>query len=262
MDIVTYALCKKLAKSAISGIKNLTVNGLDLIIETNDGNKFTMTFPKPADGLDGKDGNSVVSIKIDNNNHLICTMSDETTIDAGEIKGIGGGLIQANKVSQFPTKGKDDTLYLSKEDNGLYYWDGISYAPIVSNTVEIFAKLETAAIEFDAINYTFDLPVDKVAVNVYVNGMYLTEDIDYTIDRTVTPNQITFTELYEEWEICSITYLKPVSGGDAPDTDLDYATTEDIDKLFENMSDIEIPDSKLDYATEEDINNLFKEGNK
>ena len=38
-----------------------------------------MTFPTPADGV------SVVSMAIDDRNHLISTMSDNTTIDAGEI---------------------------------------------------------------------------------------------------------------------------------------------------------------------------------
>lgn len=49
MDIVTYALCKKLAKAAVSGISNITVDGLTLIIEMNDGNVLEMEFPTPDD---------------------------------------------------------------------------------------------------------------------------------------------------------------------------------------------------------------------
>ena len=79
MDIVTYALCKKLAASAVSGIKDMTVSGTTLTIETNDGQIVNIVFPTPADGI------SVTNLDIDSNDHLICTMSDGSTIDAGEI---------------------------------------------------------------------------------------------------------------------------------------------------------------------------------
>lgn len=92
MDIVTYALCKKLAAGAVSGISDLTVSGTDLIITTNDGNEITMSFPVPADGV------SVIGVEIDANNHLICTMSDGSTIDAGKIVGgsSSGGNVDVN----------------------------------------------------------------------------------------------------------------------------------------------------------------------
>lgn len=94
MDIVTYALCKKLAASAVTGISNITQSDDKMIISTNDGNTFELTIPKPKDGIDGtngidgvdgKDGLSIINIKIDENNHLICTLSDNSTIDAGEL---------------------------------------------------------------------------------------------------------------------------------------------------------------------------------
>lgn len=78
MDIVTYALCKKIASGAVSGIKDLRVEGTTLYIETNDGNVLEMVFPTPKDGV------SITDIEIVNK-HLICTMSDESTIDAGEM---------------------------------------------------------------------------------------------------------------------------------------------------------------------------------
>lgn len=254
MDIVTYALCKKIAKAAVSGIKNITINGTDLVIETNDGVKLTMHFPTPKDGV------SIVNVEIDKNKHLICTMSDGSTIDAGEIEGIGGGLVQKNNINQFPAKGELDTLYLARDTENLYFWNGTKYVPISGNDVQILAKLETASIEFDNVSDTFDLPVDDVDLNVYVNGMYFTEDVDYTIDRTVSPNQITFLDIYEDWETCTLTYLKPVASGG--DVDLDYATKPDIDELFKDLpsiGDIEGSDG-LDYATKDDIEDLFKGG--
>lgn len=76
-----YALAKKIAISAVSGIKNLSVNGTTLTIETNDGNSLDMVFPTPADGR------GIKNTTINENNHLIITYDDDTTEDAGLIKG-------------------------------------------------------------------------------------------------------------------------------------------------------------------------------
>lgn len=84
MDVITYALCKKLISSVSSGISGYEIDGLTLKITTNDGQVLEMTFPEPADGK------SIDDVKIDSSNHLICTMSDGAEIDAGEIKTIKG----------------------------------------------------------------------------------------------------------------------------------------------------------------------------
>ena len=227
MDIITYALCKKLAAAAVSGIKNITVNGTDLVISTNDGNTITMHFPTP------KDGNSIVDIKIDTNNHLICEMQDGTLIDAGEIPGgTGGGVIQANRVGDFPTIGNEDTLYLSKEDEKLYYWNGTKYQAITPDATEVLAELETGKIKFDGIEKSFDLPIDRVEYNVYVNGIYMTQADDYTIDRSSTPNKIIFEEIWEATDSCSLTYLKATKPGEGGGINFDFATEQDILNLF------------------------------
>ena len=49
MDIVTYALAKKLISSALTGIADAKVIDNDLIITTNDGQNFTISFPQPSD---------------------------------------------------------------------------------------------------------------------------------------------------------------------------------------------------------------------
>lgn len=72
-----YALAKKIAISAVSGIKSLTVSGTTLTIETNDGNTIDMVFPTPADGR------GIKKAEIDNNDHLIITYDDDTIEDAG-----------------------------------------------------------------------------------------------------------------------------------------------------------------------------------
>lgn len=129
MDIVTYALCKKLAAAAVSGIKNLTVQGTKLIIQTTDGKTMTMTFPTPADGkdgingvdgkdgkdgvdgLNGQDGVSIVNVEISENNHVLCTLSDGSMIDAGEL------LIPEQEDIQYATEDDINKLF---EDEGDY----------------------------------------------------------------------------------------------------------------------------------------------
>lgn len=83
MDIVTYALCKKLVASATSGV-TWEVDGLTLKITTSDGQQLEMTFPQPKDGV------SITNMEINEQNHLICSMSDKSTIDCGEIKTLRG----------------------------------------------------------------------------------------------------------------------------------------------------------------------------
>ena len=94
MDIVTYALCKKLISGVASGVSGYEVDGLTLKITTTDGQILEMTFPEPKDGVSVKD------IKIDENNHLICVMSDGSEIDAGLIENGGG--------SDYPDVTKED----------------------------------------------------------------------------------------------------------------------------------------------------------
>ena len=79
MDIITLALCKKIASAAVSGIKSLRVEGTTLYIETNDGDILEMVFPTPEDGV------SITDVEINNNKHLICTLSDGNVVDAGEV---------------------------------------------------------------------------------------------------------------------------------------------------------------------------------
>lgn len=162
MDIITYALCKKLAAAAVSGIKNLTIQGTNLIIETSDGNTMTMSFPTPTNGIsiinvevtednrilctlsdnstidagtitlkevqDGKDGISVIDIKINEDNHLLCTLSDGNIIDAGKLPilietKITDGLIQVATFNELPTEGKDNILYLTLDTKKIYYFN-------------------------------------------------------------------------------------------------------------------------------------------
>ena len=203
---VAYILAKKIALGAVSGIQNITLSPTgQLIFQFKDGSSATWQIPLPKDGL------SIVNVEIDTNKHLICTMSDGSTIDAGELPGgTGGGLIKANKKTDLPYPGKDDSLYLTTDDEVLYYWDSTDnkYRPISGGPGANSIDFKTGSIEFDGVETTFDAPIDDKKLSIFVNGMYLTEDEDYTIDRTVTPNTITFLETWEETDMLMLRTLK------------------------------------------------------
>lgn len=185
-------------------------------------------------GDPGKDGISVVSLKINNENHLICKLSDGSSIDAGLIPaGLGGGLIQVSTFDDLESPGRSDTLYLTLDDETLYYWKD-EYKPISSAIdIEPIDFKADSTFEFDGDITTFDLPIDNKTLNVFINGVYLTENEDYTIDRNVTPNTITFLETWEEGDLCTITWIEGTGlvVGEA-EINLSLAKEEDIHKMF------------------------------
>jgi len=85
VDIVTYALSKKLVNGIQSGLASATVDNDNCSITFNwtNGTSSTMTFPKPADGV------SITNAEIVND-ELILTFSDSTTINVGNVKGDKG----------------------------------------------------------------------------------------------------------------------------------------------------------------------------
>ena len=84
MDIITYALSKKIAAHAISGVQSMSVSGQTLTINTKDSGVLTMTFPTPKDGV------SVTDIDVNANNQIVFTMSDGSEIISGKIPTVKG----------------------------------------------------------------------------------------------------------------------------------------------------------------------------
>ena len=84
MDIVSYALSKKIAEHAVSGVQSMSVEGQNLIINTKDSGVLTMTFPTPKDGV------SVADIDVNANNQIVFTMSDGTEFISGKIPTVKG----------------------------------------------------------------------------------------------------------------------------------------------------------------------------
>lgn len=100
MDIISYVLSKRIAEGAVSGVREMSVDGQTLNIECNDGTHLEMNFPTPADGV------SIVDVDITAQKHLICTLSDGNTIDAGEVPTVQG------YSPQITVKKSTDTAYI------------------------------------------------------------------------------------------------------------------------------------------------------
>lgn len=101
MDVISYALSKKVAASAVSGVQSMSVSGQTLTINTKDSGVLTMTFPKPKDGV------SVTDIDVNANNQIVFTMSDGSEIISGKIPTVKGDKGDPFKYSDFTTEQLD-----------------------------------------------------------------------------------------------------------------------------------------------------------
>lgn len=112
MDVITLALCEKIASGAVSGVAEMTVDGQTLNIECTDGTHLEMDFPTPADGA------SITDVEIVSNGHLICTLSNGDTIDAGKVPDV---LTTIESVSDI-----DDVALGTLTDGQVLSWDAAS----------------------------------------------------------------------------------------------------------------------------------------
>ena len=109
MDITTYALSKKIAAHAVSGVQSMSVSGQTLTINTKDSGVLTMTFPTPKDGV------SVTDIDVNANNQIVFTMSDGSEIISGKIPTVKGDKGDAG-FSPIITENADNTDKIYKLD--------------------------------------------------------------------------------------------------------------------------------------------------
>ena len=99
MDGITaYALSKKVAASAVSGVQSMSVDKQTLTINTKDSGVLKMVFPTPKDGV------SATDIDVNANNQIVFTMSDGTEFISGKIPTVKGDPF---KYSDFTTEQLD-----------------------------------------------------------------------------------------------------------------------------------------------------------
>ena len=123
MDVISYALSKKIAAHAVSGVQSMSVNGQTLTINTKDSGVLTMTFPTPKDGV------SVIDIDVNVNNQIVFTMSDGSEFISGKIPTVKGDKGDPFTYSDFTP----EQLASLKGADGKPGKDGIS--PIITENV-------------------------------------------------------------------------------------------------------------------------------
>ena len=197
MDIITYALSKKIAAHALSGVQSMSVNGQTLTINTKDSGVLTMTFPTPKDGV------SVTDIDVNANNQIVFTMSDGTEFISGRIPTVKGDKGEPFKYSDFTQeqlealKGADgfspsakvekvgDTATITITDK-----DGTTTATIKDGQGGSGETGEENTIDSISINGVNVVPDENKNVDITVPNIYVgdTEPIDDSMEVWFNPN--------------------------------------------------------------------------
>lgn len=184
MDIITYALSKKIAAHALSGVQSMSVSGQTLTINTKDSGVLTITFPTPKDGV------SVTDIDVNANNQIVFTMSDGTEIISGKIPTVKGDKGDPG-VSPIITENADNTDKIYKLDittaDSTFTTPNLKGADGQGGTGGPGEENIIDSISVNGVNVTPDenKNVDITVPNIYVGD---TEPIDDNIEVWFNPN--------------------------------------------------------------------------
>lgn len=280
MDVVTYALLNKKIKGLASGVKSASVQGHSIIFELNDGSTQTMTFDQPADGI------SITDVDINADKHLICTMSDGTTIDAGEIPTIKGDKGFSPTITENP----DNTNEIYKLDvtneGGTFTTPNLKGTGGGLDPDNYYDKTQINALvePLDEAKHTHDnkeTVLDKLTTNdtgdtLLFNGNAIKGSVE--IDDTVTTatdkvwsakkTNDTFEEIKQSVTDINAKFADYDTSADVDGkitTALaDYEKSADVDtKLAEydksTVVDKKITDALADYDTSEVVDNKLKD---
>jgi len=195
VDIVSYALAKKIAIGAVSGIDNISFQGTNLVFEFKDGTSASLNVPLPSDGV------SVVDVSVDSYNHLHCILSDGTDIDAGEIEGDTGGTTNYNKLLNIPIVNLEGTdtnrIILNSLNYGTYSLTGYYYYTSTDTENRNLPYTTLVKIKQDTITNrkvaSFETFEDSC---FYVYNIYFNEDAYDTCvqDKIKVENGMSFLE--------------------------------------------------------------------
>ena len=287
MDVVSYALSKKVAASAVSGVKSMSVSGQTLTINTKDSGVLTMTFPTPKDGV------SVTDIDVNAKNQIVFTMSDGTKITSGTIPTVKGDkgdkltfndLSDAEKESLKGADGLSPTATVSKTGNKTTITiadkDGTTTADIFDGTggqgastwSEVADKpFETLGADF-AVSEDGELSVvggsgsgeENVIEEIKVNGVAQTP-VDKSVDITI-PSTDGFAT--EEWvtEQGYLTQHQDISGlveketGKSLIADTEIARLASVDNYDDSVITKRVSDIEADYTKSADLSTVATSG--
>ena len=113
MDVVTYALAKKMVASVSSGITEVQTDGTNIRFKTANGDWFTVTL------------NSIKEVSVSANGHLIVKLSDGTQIDCGALP-VGTMDSSLSTTSENGVQNKVITNALNGKQNTLVQGSGIT----------------------------------------------------------------------------------------------------------------------------------------
>ena len=142
-------------------VDNSTTIYLDFTEDASQGlyQETNFTIPAGINGTDGNDGVSITGATIDASNHLILTLSDGNTIDAGEIPTASGfeNYVEINTTSGTFT----DSQYAKLQYNdSVIVYDNSSYKTIYKKKIET-----TSIIEFESIDASARQNLKLIDVN-------------------------------------------------------------------------------------------------
>lgn len=175
-DILARKNKKDIAGLA-SGIKSVTVVGYELHFEFVNGSTAVMTFTQPPAGPKGDDGVSVVDAEINEEGHLVLTMSDGTEIDSGEVEA-------ESKL----TKPLTCTVAIGTITNGKNYPAGTSLEQIIRDMLisysppAITLTTSPATKLYDIVTESITAILLKVAVTKKTQNI---TKIQYFVDSTL-----------------------------------------------------------------------------
>ena len=113
MDVVNYALTKKMVASVSSGIVEVQTDGTNIRFKTANGDWFTVTL------------NSINEVSVSANGHLIVKLSDGTQIDCGALP-VGTMDSSLSTTSENGVQNKVITNALNGKQNTLVQGSGIT----------------------------------------------------------------------------------------------------------------------------------------
>lgn len=278
--IAVYVRLNKKIKGLISGIQGASISGTTITFTMADGTKETMTFPTPADGV------SITDVEVNTNKHLICTMSDGTSIDAGEIPTIKGDKGFSPTITENP----DNTNEIYKLDvtneGGTFTTPNLKGTGGGLDPDKYYDKTQINALiePLDEARHTHDnkdTVLDKLTTNdtgdtLLFNGNAIKGSVEIDDATTTATDKVWSTkktnDTFEEVKQSIIdTNAKFADYDTSAEVDgkittalADYEKSADVDtKLAEydksTVVDKKITDALADYDTSEVVDNKLKD---
>ena len=207
MDIVTYALAKKMASSVSSGITEVQTDGTNIRFKTANGDWFTVRL------------NSVDGATISSNGHLIIELTDGTTLDAGALP-VGTMDSSLSATSENGVQNKVITTALNGKQNILTASTGVTIDTTDPSNPTISANIDYTNL-INKPTKLSDFTNDEDFINNTVNNLtnYYLKTETYTqteVNNLISQLTALSIEIVEELPTTDIStttiYLINVSG--------------------------------------------------